>query len=244
MIAAIEEQPPWWTPGERHGYHVNLFGYLLGETVRAATGRSLGALLAERICGPLAADLYLGLPESEHARSADFDYPAKAQPSAQPVPVTDEQRMRFNAYYNPVELSGAGVINSRAWRLAELPSTNMHASAHGVARIYAALASGGVLEGRRIADATLLREAAVEHSAGMDGVLERPSRFALGFQLSQPERRFSPNSGAFGHYGAGGSLGFCDPEAGIGFGYVMNDLGPRWQNPRNRALVDALYACL
>jgi len=83
-----------------------------------------------------------------------------------------------------------------------------------------------------------------EHSYGPDRVLERPSRFALGFQLTQPERPLGPNAGAFGHFGAGGSLGFCDPEADLAFGYVMNDMGPRWQNPRNRALIDAVYACL
>jgi CubicO group peptidase (beta-lactamase class C family) len=53
-----------------------------------------------------------------------------------------------------------------------------------------------------------------------------------------------PNPGAFGHFGAGGSLGFCDPEAGIAFGYVTGRMGPRWQNPCNRALIDALYASL
>src|SRR5437016_10504273 len=58
------------------------------------------------------------------------------------------------------------------------------------------------------------------------------------------ERPLGPNAGAFGHFGAGGSLGFCDPEADLAFGYVMNDMGPRWQNPRNRALIDAVYACL
>ena len=75
-------------------------------------------------------------------------------------------------------------------------------------------------------------------------VLHRPSRFGLGFQLTQPERPLGPDPATFGHFGAGGSLGFCDPEAGVAFGYVMNQMGPRWQNPRNRALIDAVYACL
>jgi CubicO group peptidase (beta-lactamase class C family) len=83
-----------------------------------------------------------------------------------------------------------------------------------------------------------------KHSNGPDRVLQRPSRFGIGFQLTQPERPLGPNPGAFGHFGTGGSLGFCDPEAGVAFAYVMNDLGPRWQNPRNRALMDAVYSCL
>ena len=83
-----------------------------------------------------------------------------------------------------------------------------------------------------------------EQVYGQDLVLGRPSRFGLGFQLTQPERPLGPGNAAFGHFGAGGSLGFCDPDSGVAFGYVMNQMGPRWQNPRTRALVDAVYACL
>jgi CubicO group peptidase (beta-lactamase class C family) len=83
-----------------------------------------------------------------------------------------------------------------------------------------------------------------EHAYGQDLVLARPSRFGLGFQLTQPERPIGPGQATFGHFGAGGSLGFCDPGAGLAFGYVMNQMGPRWQNPRTRALIDAVYECL
>ncbi len=96
----------------------------------------------------------------------------------------------------------------------------------------------------RIVDATTLALFTTERSSGPDLILHRPSRFGLGFQLTQPERPLGPNRRAFGHFGAGGSLGFCDPDAGIAFGYVINSMGPRWQNPRNRALIDALYSCL
>ena len=75
-------------------------------------------------------------------------------------------------------------------------------------------------------------------------ITQHPARFGLGFQLTQPERALGPNPNSFGHFGAGGSLGFCDPDADVAFGYVTNDMGPRWQNPRNRALMEAVYACL
>jgi CubicO group peptidase (beta-lactamase class C family) len=68
--------------------------------------------------------------------------------------------------------------------------------------------------------------------------------FGLGFQPTRPDRPFGPNAGSFGHFGTGGALGFADPIAGVAFGYVMNAVKPRWQNDRNRALVDALYSCL
>lgn len=244
MTAALEQQAPWWAPGAAHGYHVNTFGYLIGEAVRRASGQTLGAWLREHVAGPLAADVHIGLPAREHRRVADFLWPDGAIPVPPQRFDDDGARMRWNTYWNPIGLSGAGWVNRAEWRAAELPSTNGHGSARGVARVYAALAGGRAVGGIRLLDADLLRAATTEASAGDDLVLGRPSRFGLGFQLTQPERPLGPNHGAFGHFGSGGSLGFCDPEAEIAFGYVMNDLGPRWQNPRNRALIDAVYASL
>jgi CubicO group peptidase (beta-lactamase class C family) len=247
MVAALEAQQPWWEPGTAHGYHVNMFGFLVDQTVRAATGRTISALLAEHVTGPLGADAHLGLPAAELYRVADVE-DAPTVPTltdAQRGALPERQLMVMHAYHNPSDLSGvAGVVNTAQWRGAQLASANMHATAHAIARIYAALAAGGTLDGHRIADAGLLAEATVEHSCGHDRVLDRPSRFALGFQLTQPERPLGPNPGAFGHFGAGGALGFADPDAGIGFGYVLNGFGQRWQNPRNRGLIDALYSCL
>jgi CubicO group peptidase (beta-lactamase class C family) len=125
-----------------------------------------------------------------------------------------------------------------------VPSTNGHGSARGVARVYAALAAGGTVDGVSIVAAGALADATTEHVCGQDRVLHRPSRFGLGFQLTQPERPMGRSPAAFGHFGAGGSLGFCDPDAGIAVGYVTGQMGPRWQNPRNRALIDAIYSCV
>jgi CubicO group peptidase (beta-lactamase class C family) len=136
------------------------------------------------------------------------------------------------------------VVNTRAWRAAEIPSTNGHASARGVAQVYRMLAAEGSLDGRRFIDSGALQGAVTETVYGDDLVLHRPTRFGLGFQLTQPERPLGPSPRAFGHFGAGGSLGFCDPDACVAFGYVMNLMGPRWQNPRNRALIDAVYESL
>jgi CubicO group peptidase (beta-lactamase class C family) len=149
------------------------------------------------------------------------------------------------AYLNPPGLSGLGTVNTRAWRQAEMPSTNAHATARAVARIYGALAAGGALDGIRLLESATLELATREASCGPDAVLNRPSRFGLGFQLPQPERPLGPNADSFGHFGAGGSLGFADPGQALAFAYTPNQgEGPRWQNPRNRGLIDALYACL
>ncbi len=243
MTMALAAQSPWWTPGTAHGYHVNTFGFLVGEVVRRVSGKSIGQVLRDEVALPLGADVNIGLPEHEHGRVAEFLWPEGAWPT-QPPPATDFDLMRWNAYWNPPGVSGSRWVNRREWRLAEIPSTNGHGTARGVARIYSALANGGEIDGIRILEENTLRCATTEHSNGEDLINQRPSRFGLGFQLTQPERPLGPNPGAFGHFGAGGSLGFCDPQTGVAFGYVTNDMGPRWQNPRNRALIDAIYASL
>jgi len=243
LVSALAAEPPWWPPGSAHGYHVNTFGFLAGEVIRRVTGMTVGAVLRDEIAGPLGADVHIGLPAAEHGRVAEFLWPDAGAPAVLPG-VTEGQRMIINAYFNPPDFSGAGVINTAAWRAAEVPSANAHATASGVARVYAALAGGGGLDGVRVVDSGALAAAATEQVYGDDLVLRRPSRFGLGFQLTQPERPLGPGPRAFGHFGAGGSVGLCDPDAGAALGYVTSQMGPRWQNPRNRALIDAAFACL
>lgn len=244
MCAALAGEAPWWEPGTAHGYHVNTFGFLVGEVVRRTTGRSLGATVHQEITGPLAADFHIGVPRPDLPRVADFLGLAEVPERARAGQLTAGQLMEWQAYFNPPSLSGSGVVNSAEWRTAEMPSTNGHATARGIARLYEALAGGGRCDGTEIVAAATLAEAVNEAVYGDDLILHRPSRFGLGFQLTQAERPLGPNAGSFGHFGAGGSLGFCDPEAKVAFGYTINTMGPRWQNPRNQALIDACYHCL
>jgi CubicO group peptidase (beta-lactamase class C family) len=246
MTEALAAEPPWWAPGCGHGYHVNTFGFLAGEVIRRVTGGSVGAMLRDEIARPLGADVHFGLPAAQHGRVADFVWPGQQVPAIPPVTpgMTQGQLMIRNAYANPADLSGQGVVNTAAWRAAEVPSANAHATAAGIARVYAALAGGGAVDGIRVVEAGALADCVAEQVHGDDLVLRRPSRFGLGFQLTQPERPLGPGPSGFGHFGAGGSVGLCDPAAGVAFGYVTSQMGPRWQNPRNRALIDALSACL
>jgi CubicO group peptidase (beta-lactamase class C family) len=244
MTATLAAEEPWWEPGTGHGYHVNTFGFLAGEVIRRVAGTTVGTLLRREVAGPLGADVHIGLPAAQDSRVAPFAWPRPPPAEVEPAGLEPAQLMEHNAYFNPGGLSGAGVINSPAWRAAELPSTNAHGSARGVARVYAALAAGGSLDGVAIAGPAALAGATTEQVYGPDLVLHRPSRFGLGFQLTQPERPLGPGPAAFGHFGAGGSLGFGDPDSGVAFGYVMNQMGPRWQNPRTRALIGALSLCL
>lgn len=245
MCGALAAQAPYWVPGERHGYHVNSYGFLVGELVRRATGQRVGTALREDLCGPLGADFFIGLPEAEHGRVATMGdhgiVPRERAQWEQIFPATGDEghdRMVWHAYFNPPDLSGIGRVNSAAWRSAEVPSSNGHATARGVATLYDAMLRDAELP------AELRDEACRIASDGDDAVLARPSRFGLGFQLTQPSRPLGPNAGAFGHYGYGGSLGFADPEAGVAFGYLMNRPGQRWQTPRTQNLIDAFYAAL
>jgi len=90
----------------------------------------------------------------------------------------------------------------------------------------------------------LLAEATAPQSSGFCPVLGEDVTFGLGFTPTTARRPFGPNPGSFGHFGTGGAVGFADPASGIAFGYVMNDVIPRWQSTRNRALVDAVYRSL
>ena len=244
MTTALAAERPWWPPGTVHGYHVNTFGFLIGEVIRRATGLTVGQLIQRDIATPLAADIYLGASPLLHSRMADFEWPGGAPSEEVPEGMDEAQTMQFNTYSNPSGLSGAGVVNSAQWREAEMPSTNMHASARGVSNLYTALAHGGSIQGSAILPSEILDIAVSEVSQGDDKVLGRVSRFAHGFQIPIPERGFGPHQESFGHFGAGGSVGFADPISRVGFGYVMNQMGPRWQNPRNKALIEALYSCL
>jgi len=135
------------------------------------------------------------------------------------------------------------VINSRGWRGAEIPAANGHTTARALARLYGALARGGEIDGVRVMKGDQLENCYREESYGTDEVLTITTRFSSGFMLTQAKDKWGPNSRTFGHPGAGGSLGFADPDAKIGFGYTMNKMGSGILiDPRARALFEAVYA--
>jgi CubicO group peptidase (beta-lactamase class C family) len=252
MTEALAAQAPWWEPGTGHGYLVNMQGFLVGEVVRRITERTLGAYLRETITGPAAIDFFIGfgpeldgrcaevLPQPESPEAAEL----RRQLSADPEGLDGLTLMRVNAYRNPPGISGIGVVNTRAWRAAEVPSTNGHGNARAVARLYAALAGDGAIDGVRVLSPEIVAHAAQPHVDGDDLMLQRHTRFGLGFQLTMPERPLGPSPHAFGHFGAGGSLGFADPDARVAFGYAMNQGRGGWQHKHIRHLIDLVYAAL
>lgn len=248
MTNALAAQRPWWRPGAGHGYHTNTFGFLLGEPIRRLTGRPLREVFAERICARLAVDFYMGVPSEALDRCADLVTAPRPESAVRTDAASIDDadphlgEMRQCIYNNP-SLSHYD-FNSRAWRQAEFPSTNPQSNARAVATIFGELAAiaAGVKDG--VLGRDTLAQALEVNSDGEDLNLQRPTRFGLGFQLTQAVRPMGPNPRAFGHYGNGGHLGFADPDARLGFAYHMNHQGYAWRDPRNLALVDAVYDAL
>lgn len=239
MAAALAATPAWWVPGERHAYHVNTYGHLLGEIVRRATGEMPSTRL-RRITDELGLDVSFGVAPDALDRCADTIWAGSATaPTIDPDALDGDDRMRLLAHHNPPGYSSIGLVNTPEWRAAEVPSTNGHASARGIAGVYAAL-----LEPGRLLSPDLLAVAAAPQSTGPCPMLGEEVTFGLGFTPTSSRRPLGPNPRSFGHFGSGGALGFADPDAGVAFGYAMNHLIPRWQSTRNRALIDAVFDAL
>jgi CubicO group peptidase (beta-lactamase class C family) len=242
MTTALAATEAWWEPGTRHAYHTNTYGHLIGEVIRRVSGATFAQRLAA-VAGPLTADVHVGVPVGEERRCARVVFVARAgsDEGALPDPsgLEGDRLMEMLSYFNPPGYSSMGVVNTTEWRAADVPSTNGHGTARGVARVYDALLRPGFL-----LSSDLLAEAVSPQSEGFCPILHEEVTFGLGFKPTVPRRPFGPNPHSFGHFGTGGAVGFADPDARVAFGYVMNHVIPRWQSTRNRALIDAVYAVL
>jgi CubicO group peptidase (beta-lactamase class C family) len=156
----------------------------------------------------------------------------------------DLDSMLAKAFTNPMVPLTA--VNTREWRAAEIPAANGHTNARALARVYGALACGGVLDGVEVMSPAAIELGHTKQSDGPDAILPLHTTVALGFMLSTPYEKMGPNPHNFGHGGMGGSMGFADPTARLGFGYVMNEMhtGLWLIDPRAVALIDAVYSCL
>lgn len=240
MVRAIERQEPAWPPGTRGAYHSATYGTLIGELVRRADGRLIGQFFADEIASPLGADFHPLLSEPDLARVADVI----VNPLNTTVKAQVDSSEKLGRAWRALP-PGARDFNSRRFRT-HLLEGGGHGNAAGVARIYAALANHGEIDGVRILSPTLIDRARTEQWAGICGLTDRPFRYALGFFLSSsPAAYMGPNPRTFGHPGIGGAMGFADPDANVSFGYSPNFMCEgSTLGERCAALVDALYACL
>ena len=237
VAARLAAQRPRWEPGTAHGYHPLTYGWLVGEVVRRVTGRTLGALLAEEVCGPLGLDFWIGLPaerEADVARLAPARFDLAGMGADDPAlafvsTILDTTSLTFQAFANPPGQFDVESFNAPELHQAEWPAANGIGTARSLARLYGELACDRVLSAGTLDDATR------PQVSGPDRVLAVETTFGLGFSLNL--------AGTFGHEGAGGAVAFADRSRRIGFAYVMNQLtASLGADRRARRLVEALYA--
>ena len=234
LIGLLAAAPPLWEPGTKHGEEAGFYGHLVGEVVRRVDGRSPGRFLAEEIAGPWGLDFHIGLGAAEQARAARLVDPGGAWRQS----VSDDPRRWVEASLdNPPGILDVGVVNSAAYRAAEIPAVNGHGTARAIARFYGGIAAGGELDGVRLLRPEILAEALRPQASGRDELLEEDAVWSLGFRVDDGE--------SFGLGGIGGFSGFGlnRPGVALGFGYVTCTLaGPERAEACEDALEEALAA--
>ncbi len=238
-VGVLAAQAPWWEPGTRSGYHLITQGYLEGEVVRRITGRTLGTFFREEVAEPLGADFHIGLPETEEGRVGEMDPPDVGLG----LEAVDLGSIAARSALS-CPISGAE-CNTRAWRAAEIPAAGGTGNARSVARVHAALANGGTVDG-----VTLLSPAGVdriftEQASGVDAVLGMDMRMGTGFGLMNESIPLSTNPRSCFWGGWGGSISVVDLDAGLSVSYVMNKMASGLVGDlRGAMLVFAAYECL
>ncbi|MFW5660987.1 MAG: serine hydrolase domain-containing protein, partial [Oceanicaulis sp.] len=180
---------------------------------------------------------HIGVDEADHARAAEHVLPPRAPDLGK---INREKELAFLKPW-----SSPGRRGAAAWRSAELPAANGHGSARAVARLMAAFATGGKLDGEAFLSPGVMAEAMKPRVAGEDRVLPFDLAFAAGVMINRDSGAFGPEPAAVGHYGFGGSCGFADPERGFSGAYVMNrQMDVLVGDARAKALIEAAYGCL
>jgi CubicO group peptidase (beta-lactamase class C family) len=204
LCGLLAQQEPSWEPGTASGESALFFGHLVGEVVRRVDGRSLGRFLAEEICEPAELDFHVGLGPAELARTAELSgFGPELNPGPDPGPLYER------ALANPPGVRDPHVVNSEAWRRAEIPAVNGHGTARAVAGLYVALQQG------RILGPNLLSEL-VTGPLDFDLVIGEERTWGLGVVVEQD---------GWGHGGLGGSVGWWSQEGGYAFGFVTGHVG-------------------
>ncbi|WP_338241921.1 serine hydrolase domain-containing protein [Aurantiacibacter hainanensis] len=255
-IRALEVQEPLWEPGTRAAYHVHNQGFLLGEIMRRVTGMTVGPFLRENVTGPLNAEYYIGgmsaeeqshvaevLPNTGARLFAAKDQTVPPKPST-PEGWQDGAVLRSFAFLQNPQEAWRDTMNSPRWREVEIASGSGHGNARGVARIYGA--ATGEVDGVDLLSDDQLEAMIEEQHNQVELLQDRPYHQANGVLLNTPEAVYmGPNMRSFGHHGLGGSIGFGDPDAKLGFSYCCNQMHAVGDNgPRARRLIDAVYSCL
>ncbi|MCV6615157.1 MAG: beta-lactamase family protein [Cellvibrionaceae bacterium] len=247
VTAAVARSEPWWQPGTEQGYSPMIFGWLLGELVRRAAGADkLNDLLQAKIAGPLGMRAWFGVPDSELDLLADVkglkpEFLPPVDTSMMDIFKREPGGVTQMGFTNPMSIMVG--TNSQPWRQAQIPGGNGSSNARSMASFYNALLEPDNLLSAAVQPLLWQRQS---HS-DCDRVLQTPLAFSLGFMLSdeRPECRLGRGVRGFGHPGAGGCLGFADPDHDIAFAYTSRDMGQSiLLDPRAIRLIDCLYGLI
>jgi len=250
MVKVVEDMWPVHRPDTDFGYHAWTGGWIIGEVLQRVTGKPFPTLIKEYLADPLELDgLYMGLPESELPRVAEFLIPRIPRKVLRGRPRSLRAQVRKTAsttarwhstlgqFVDAMIPPGLGdVLGDPRWLTSVIPSGNGVFNARSLARLYAALSLGGKLNGVRLMSAATLAEAAEDQNSLIGRVIPFPLRFkvgymrpvSLGLRFSFGKRHLDvgrPNPHAFGHFGAGGSGAWADPERELGVAIVTNCFG-------------------
>jgi len=239
VVSMLAAQKTWWEPGKEWGYHAFTWGHLVGEIVRRITGKTLGTFFRDEVAVPLGADFHIGLPEEHEKRVGEMTQMPEFKPG-DPNYIAPGS-MLYRAMNFPI--FSAIVSRKRAFRAGEGPASNGHGNARSVARVTAAVACGGELDGVRLFGLPTIHKALEEQYYGTPQSWLMPIRFGLGFGLTSKEMPIGPNPRVLYWGGYGGSLVVMDLDAKLSYSYVMNKMGGT-PNPRSVPIIGALYQSL
>ncbi|HEV3313085.1 MAG TPA: serine hydrolase domain-containing protein [Chloroflexota bacterium] len=235
--ALLAAQAPWWEPGTDSGYHMLNYGHLIGEVIWRITGQRLGEFFAAHIAGPPGADFHIGLPPSEFHRVANIVVPppaATADPPHFDPTKLDPNSVALKTWTNPTMPPLHECSCTEGWRRADIGAANGHGNARSVARLQAAVACGGEVDGIRLLSPQTIDRIFEVQSNGIDLVLGIPIKIGVGYSLL-PEGRMC----CWG--GAGGSLVMIDVDRRMTFAYVMNKMAPGMVGPIAWVLFERAY---
>jgi CubicO group peptidase (beta-lactamase class C family) len=254
LAAILARQKPAWEPGTHQAYHALSLGFYEGEILRRVDPqhRTLGQFFQDEIATPLHESVFIRLPEEiPNARLATLSPPSPFRMlTGFPLRFTLEAMNHRSNIYRALAMNpGSAVCLDKARVYArdlEVPSGGGVGTARGIAHAYSAFATGERALGLHRDTLDLLAAPAVPPTRGFydecmktDGI-----QFSLGFMKSTPAWPFG-SARSFGSPGAGGSLGFADPEVGIGYAYVTSQMGTALTgDSRDIALREALYSAL
>ena len=256
VTAALAAQAPAAPSGSGSAYHARTFGFLVDEIVRRITGAdSLGAYFHERIGAPVQLDFWIGLPPEQFPRVAMI-YSGRLRSDAMQDPflraVGTRGSATYRAFRSPAGLNSVQDMNLATTWVMGLPGLGGVGSARGLAKFYSILATGGIWQGSRIVPVWCIEACSKTVVQGSDEVLCAEIAFAAGVMRDPVDATgakkrsfFGGSKDAFGHPGAGGSLAFADPERGLSFAYVMNQMETgALPGPKTLDLVSALDGLL